>query len=125
MAEPAYVEGEPVFVRQARTFRTLLVVPMLKENEVVGVFAIYREEVRAFTHKQIELVSNFAAQGAGHPRGAGGGRISGSGKGPTTAGDDERLRKLFARHGTPLWAFRTKRQQAAPVSLISLRLRPA
>ena len=42
--------------------RTVLVVPMLKENELVGVMAIYRQEVRPFTDKQIELVTNFAAQ---------------------------------------------------------------
>ena len=42
--------------------RTLVVVPMLKDDEVVGAFAIYRQEVRPFTEKQIELVKNFAAQ---------------------------------------------------------------
>jgi signal transduction histidine kinase len=35
---------------------------MLKENELVGIFAIYRQEVRPFTEKQVELVTNFAAQ---------------------------------------------------------------
>jgi two-component system, NtrC family, sensor kinase len=42
--------------------RSLLLVPMLNEGEVVGCFAIYRQEVRPFTDKQIELVQNFAAQ---------------------------------------------------------------
>jgi GAF domain-containing protein len=62
--EPAYVEGEPVYVAAANLggFRTFLNVPMLKDNELIGVFAIYRQEVRPFTDKQIELVKSFAAQ---------------------------------------------------------------
>ena len=42
--------------------RTLVAVPMLKEKEVVGIIAIYRQEVRSFTEKQIALVESFAAQ---------------------------------------------------------------
>ena len=42
--------------------RTMIVVPMLKENEAVGEIVIYRQEVRPFTDKQIALVQNFAAQ---------------------------------------------------------------
>src|SRR5262245_28228292 len=42
--------------------RTTFAVPMLKDDEVVGAIGIYRQEVRPFTDKQIELVKNFAAQ---------------------------------------------------------------
>ena len=42
--------------------RTVLLVPIVKEDELVGVFSLYRQEVRPFTDKQTELVQNFAAQ---------------------------------------------------------------
>ena len=42
--------------------RTLLVVPLLKDGEAMGVLGIYRQEVRPFNDRQIELVTNFADQ---------------------------------------------------------------
>src|SRR5262245_60616035 len=61
---PAYLAGDPLPVAAVELagVRTLLTVPMLKDNVSVGVIAIYRKEVRPFTDKQVELVSNFAKQ---------------------------------------------------------------
>jgi GAF domain-containing protein len=64
-AERAYTEERhPAFIDAVELggVRTVLLVPMLKEAGAIGVFSLYRQEVRPFTEKQIELVRNFAAQ---------------------------------------------------------------
>jgi signal transduction histidine kinase len=62
--EQPYLEGHKAVVALADQAgaRTLLIVPMVKERELIGAIAIYRQEVRPFTEKQIELLDAFAAQ---------------------------------------------------------------
>ena len=64
-AQPQYIEKiDPSIVAAVDHggVRTLLTVPMVKENEFIGAFTLWRQEVRPFADKQIDLVKNFAAQ---------------------------------------------------------------
>ena len=54
-------ESKPLSAQLADA-RSHIAVPMLKDNELIGAICIYRHEVRPFTDKQVELVSNFAQQ---------------------------------------------------------------
>jgi len=62
--EPDYLAGFPPIVELAQLggARTLLLVPMLKEDSLGGVIAIFRQTVHAFSDKQIDLVTSFASQ---------------------------------------------------------------
>ncbi len=62
--EQGYVEGDPLAVASADLggYRTILVMPMLKDDDLVGAIAIFRQEVQPFTERQIELVTSFASQ---------------------------------------------------------------
>ena len=62
--EKAYADRDPWIVAGVELggVRTVLMVPMLKENELIGAFSVYRQEVRPFAEKQIALGQNFATQ---------------------------------------------------------------
>src|SRR5262249_11766837 len=62
-ADAVYVDRDPRVIALVESgARSLLAVPMLKERDLVGIIAFYRQEVRPFTDKQIELVKSFANQ---------------------------------------------------------------
>src|SRR5262249_23813001 len=63
-ADPAYAAREPlrVITVEEAGARSFVGVPMLKDSKLVGAIVIYRQEVRPFTERQIELLQSFAAQ---------------------------------------------------------------
>jgi GAF domain-containing protein len=63
-AELGYAARDPWIVDgvELAGVRTLLILPMLKENELIGAFIIYRQEIRPFTDTQIEILKDFATQ---------------------------------------------------------------
>ena len=64
MEDQSYIDGDALAVAavQVAGVRSVISVPMVKDDVAVGAMTIYRREVRPFTEKQVELVTNFAAQ---------------------------------------------------------------
>jgi signal transduction histidine kinase len=62
--DAAYREGDPLRLETVRLggVRTWLGVPMLREHELIGAIVLYREEVRPFADKQVDLLATFADQ---------------------------------------------------------------
>src|SRR5262245_3573295 len=62
--DQSYLDRDPLTVAAIELggIRTLLVVPMIKNDALMGAILIFRQEMRRFTNKQIELVQNFANQ---------------------------------------------------------------
>ena len=62
--DQSYLERDPLVVTAVEKgeVRSVLIVPMIKDGELVGAVGMHRREVRPFTDKQIELLTNFAAQ---------------------------------------------------------------
>src|SRR6516165_4437231 len=63
-ATPGYTQRDPLIVAAVEEggVRTIFGVPMLKDNNLIGAIVLYRQEVRLFADKQVELVQNFANQ---------------------------------------------------------------
>jgi GAF domain-containing protein len=63
-ADPRYLKQDPLIVTlvEAMGVRTHLILPMLREDELIGAFAIFRNKVQPFTDKQVNLLTAFAAQ---------------------------------------------------------------